>query len=543
MGSGGEGDIYAVLDNPEQVVKVYKKFAISQDLEEKIKFMVRRPLSESVLNWVAWPIDMVYDPAGSFCGFVMPKLYITHELNDVYVYPPRIGITYKQKLILAQNICVVIHELHKVGYVLGDFNPRNIGVNLNSGAVAFLDTDSYHIVIDKASNRAYRCNVCAPGYAAPELLKKCVDYISAHPEDKRQAYAKTPLDTFTKETDNFALAVHMFRLLMNGYTPFNGIPEDQSPSEGSPGQGDAAVRRDSYCFKPGNKPQATAVPEFDSLPQKIQEFFSRAFIDGRNDPTRRPSSREWYKTLGDFEKELVICKKNPVHMYHKELNNCPCCEAENRYSALMSPKIEIMDMQNENISKEKRMIQSPCDGFDYIKWLSDEAIEKLNAIVLEARDIEDEEELNAKQDLLYQILLENMKEHLLEICPYKDNEAYLSWQIKKYMRTSSNKKFYIFNDWGATESYYFASIWGCLCIFEYGEDYRIDDVIWYEDECGVAITFSYIPYEEIIVNSFCYMDKENGIVHRFPRSKRIVEKYPTPSTNKKVDLDSCDDWM
>ena len=146
-------------------------------LEEKLKLIVQRPPSSSVLNQVAWPLDVVYDSSGSFCGCVMPKLDITHELNEGYVYPPRTGITYKQKLILAQNICVVIHEVHKAGYVFGDFKPRNIGVNLNTGAVAFLDTDSYHIVLDKASNRAYRCNVCAPGYAAPELLKKCTDHI------------------------------------------------------------------------------------------------------------------------------------------------------------------------------------------------------------------------------------------------------------------------------------------------------------------------------------------------------------------------------
>ena len=338
LGSGGEGDIYAISGNASQVVKIYKKSSTSQALEEKLKLMVQRPPSSSVLNQVAWPLDVVYDSSGSFCGFVMPKLDITHELNEVYVYPPRTGITYKQKLILAQNICVVIHEVHKAGYVFGDFNPRNIGVNLNTGAVAFLDTDSYHIVIDKASNRAYRCNVCAPGYAAPELLKKCTDHISAHPEDKKQAYAKTPLDTFTKETDNFALAIHMFRLLMNGFTPFNGIPETQSASVGSPGQGDAAVRRDSYCFKKGNKPQAAAVPELDSLPKTIQDYFTRAFIDGKKDPTRRPSALEWHKALESFERELVTCNVNPAHMYQKRLKSCPWCEADSRYSAMMNPQ-------------------------------------------------------------------------------------------------------------------------------------------------------------------------------------------------------------
>ena len=338
--SGGEGAIYRIVGDSYRVVKVYLKGHVSKELEEKIKLMVNRPPSSSVLNQVAWPIDAVYDSTNTFCGFVMPKLDITAELSEVYVYPPRTGITYKQKLILAQNICVVIHEVHKAGYVFGDFNPRNIGINLNTGTVAFLDTDSYHIVINKKANKAYRCNVCAPGYAAPELLSKCSYHISAHPEDKQQAYAKTPLDTFTEETDNFALAIHIFKLLMNGFTPFNGISENDSASVASPGLGDVAVRRDNYCFKKGNKPQAAAVPPLNVLPKDVQALFTRAFIAGRDKPEKRPSALEWHKVLLSFENSLITCSTNPSHMYIKGLKKCPWCEADDMYRASIAPKIQ-----------------------------------------------------------------------------------------------------------------------------------------------------------------------------------------------------------
>ena len=49
------------------------------------------------------------------------------------------------------------------------------------------------------------------------------DHIVKHPMDAKCAYEKTPLDIFTKETDYFALAIHIFKLLNNGFTPFNGI--------------------------------------------------------------------------------------------------------------------------------------------------------------------------------------------------------------------------------------------------------------------------------------------------------------------------------
>lgn len=74
-------------------------------------------------------------------------------------------------MIIAQNICAVIDAVHRAGFVFGDFNPANIGVDMNTGHVAFWDTDSYHIY-DKATGTTYRCKVCLDGYVAPELLAK-----------------------------------------------------------------------------------------------------------------------------------------------------------------------------------------------------------------------------------------------------------------------------------------------------------------------------------------------------------------------------------
>ena len=58
-----------------------------------------------------------------------------------------------------------------------------------------------------------------------------------------------PLPTFSVDTDRFALAIHIFKLLMNGYSPFNGIDSKLTVSQASPGLGDVAVDRDNYCFK------------------------------------------------------------------------------------------------------------------------------------------------------------------------------------------------------------------------------------------------------------------------------------------------------
>ena len=208
IGSGGEGEIHSV-NGMDYIAKIYKSGVLTRELEQKLKIMIERPPNQTVLSQVAWPLDLVFENGGCR-GFVMPKLKITDELGEIYKYPPMLPISAHNKVNVAQNICVVISEVHKAGYVFGDFNPRNIGLDINTGLVSFLDTDSYHVV-DSAYSKTYRCNVCAPGYAAPELLEKISDYLADNPAASKNAYAMTPLPTFTKETDNFALAIHIFK--------------------------------------------------------------------------------------------------------------------------------------------------------------------------------------------------------------------------------------------------------------------------------------------------------------------------------------------
>jgi len=332
LASGGEGTIYRVYGGtPKKVAKIYEAGKVTQELESKLKYMVGNPPDSGVLNQVAWPLDVLYDPSGKFCGFVMPELSINAELKEIYQYPPTVGLTAKHKVTIAGNICAVISAVHNAGYVFGDFNPRNIGVDKNSGMVAFLDTDSYH-VFDNTKNRYYRCKVCADGYAALELLEACADHAANYPNDSKQLYEKTPLPTFTRETDNFALAIHIYKLLSNGFTPFGGIIETVTPSQASPSMGNAAIRRNEYSFRPGYKSMSPAVPPLDVFPQEIADLFTRAFlVIGSVNPAQRPTAIEWHGALSRYENTLVDCPKNKLHQYDRKNGTCPFCEADARY--------------------------------------------------------------------------------------------------------------------------------------------------------------------------------------------------------------------
>ena len=157
MKQGGEGAIYAINGRSDLVAKIYFKERITTELAEKLAFMSNNPPDASILSQIAWPQDVLREQNGDFVGFVMPKLKIDSDLKEIYVYPPKkdLQITYEQKIIIAINICVVISAIHKAGYTFGDFNPLNIGVNLSTGHVAFLDTDSYHMRLN-ISMRLFR---------------------------------------------------------------------------------------------------------------------------------------------------------------------------------------------------------------------------------------------------------------------------------------------------------------------------------------------------------------------------------------------------
>ena len=330
---GGEGEIYEIFNASEKCAKVYYHGLCSKELEEKLKVMVANPPDQSVLFQIAWPLDIIYSNVKDFVGFIMPKIDVSGELQPVYKYPPKEykGLTFKQKLIIAQNICAVIDAVHTAGFVFGDFNPCNIGVDMNTGHVAFWDTDSYHIK-DRKTGRTYRCKVCFDGYVAPELLLKCK---GTNPQTgKSYTYEDAPLETFTKETDNFALAIHIFKLIMNGFTPFFGIDinSNESISTRAPGVGSIAVEKDMYCFKPGYVHMSKAVADKNTLPTEIVKLFDRAFIDGRIDPKQRPTAREWHNALEHFINNLQQCKVNPTHQYMKGLHTCPWCEIDKKFN-------------------------------------------------------------------------------------------------------------------------------------------------------------------------------------------------------------------
>jgi DNA-binding helix-hairpin-helix protein with protein kinase domain len=342
-GTGGEGAVYESRSKPGQLFKKYKPGKMTPAVEEKLKYMIANPIKVGDENSkFAWPTEIGYEN-GQAVGFYMPRLACDEKIYFAYDYTNDESEVrnYKNRVIVARNLCTMIHWANINNFVIGDFNDKNIGLDKITGYVSMFDCDSFHLL-----GGLHRCGACMPGYAAPELLKAMRAEGSAN-------YLGASLPTFTEETDLFALAIHVFRLLMNGAHPFNGIDVTLDSSSAIAGAGDQPVHDGLYCFALGKKPKNRTIPPLLILPDIFAEYFDKAFIHYEGG---RPTWRQWLNALDNYRAHLVQCGNNLMHWHHKDLSCCPWCEADERESrknrGLFKPKFKVRRTASEGFRRE-----------------------------------------------------------------------------------------------------------------------------------------------------------------------------------------------
>ena len=327
IGRGGEGSVYKIKGDSGCVLKVFNQAKRTETRHRKLLAMISTPLSAEAMKQVTWPMDVVYE-SGQFVGYIMPAIQNNEDLN--VMYSDKYSCSFADRIVIARNLCVAINAVHVAGQVCGDLNPKNIGVDPKSARITLVDTDSYHIT-DKATNRVYRCEVGMPEYLPKEIQEKMKNGYNL---------ANAPLPTFTKESDLFALAVHIFALLMNGCHPYacavNNMVNISNLSMSQPSV-TAPQPIDNICngfFPFYTKKSGITIPmyapEFTMLPKKMQDMFVRAFVEGGKDPKKRPDTVEWYNVLTEVTQNVKKCKSNKSHIYPSHLNKCPWCEIEQR---------------------------------------------------------------------------------------------------------------------------------------------------------------------------------------------------------------------
>lgn len=312
VGQGGEASVYQVQGQQETLVKVFEP-APRANYEQKLGWMIAHPPENPTRSLshpsLAWPSELVYDSNQRLAGYLMP--YIRQAVPVLEVFNPRrraavlpeFDARYLYRV--ARNLSAAVAALHRSGYVVGDLNESNVLVN-PSALVTLIDTDSFQVQ-ERQDGRfvVHYCPVGKLEYTPPELLGKNMKEVTRLPEH-----------------DNYALAVLVFQLLMEGNHPFRA----QWLGSGEPPPLEKRVGMGLFPYmvnRPGPVRPPQNAPALKTLPPLIAGLFKACFIDGHQDPICRPSSLDWRNALVEAEKDLLQCPNG--HYFSGHLKTCPVC--------------------------------------------------------------------------------------------------------------------------------------------------------------------------------------------------------------------------
>lgn len=306
IGRGGEGEVYALADDPDRAVKVYG--TPDAEHEAKVRAMVARRLSDGS-DLIAFPEAVVKTGDGRFAGFVMRLVKGHTSLHELYspgsrkIHFPKAD--YRFTVRAALNIAKGVARVHDLGAVIGDIN--HSGVLISDRAVAALiDADSFQFGPD------HLCRVGVPEYTPPELQGRSLGGIVR-----------------TTDHDAFGLAVVLFQLLFMGRHPYVGrysggdMPIERAISE----------RRFAYSTLRDvgmSPPPGTA--RLADFPAPVRAAFEAAFAAG---PAPRPTAAQWVAILKEFEGGLVRCATNDVHHHPGATGACVWCRMEQQIGILL----------------------------------------------------------------------------------------------------------------------------------------------------------------------------------------------------------------
>ncbi len=317
LARAGEGTVYGVAHRPELAAKVFHpELKGLQSKLDKVSAMIESPppgrVQPNGFVVLTWPNALLLE-GGRPIGFVMPRIDTATSVeihtmsNPANRQDPLPGApqwprhaTWGHLVNVAANLCLAVQTVHRVDAVIGDFQERNILVS-DTTQVTLVDCDSMQFT--SARGDQFLCGVARAEFTAPELAGR----------DLRTWLREKP-------SDLFALAVHIYQLLMAGNHPFMRgywTGADQQPDAL------ALARTASWAGGPGS-PLLThpLAPPITFLPDEIQLLFTMAFTEGAWNPACRPTAHEWRDSL--LRIAVTTCGRD-LHQVPSTTASCPWC--------------------------------------------------------------------------------------------------------------------------------------------------------------------------------------------------------------------------
>ena len=299
LGTGGEGEVYAVAHHPDLAVKIYHQNRQPTGLlADKLSAMENINLDFSglpptTLPRVAWPTKIIKQPSTSqVIGIVMPMVDRTRTIEISHILNPTIRqitlnkhqvseSSFEEKRIsIAQNIITTVRALHNANCVIGDVNDDNIHVEPTTGQISIVDCDAFQIT-DQQSRTIHRCKVGREQFTPPELLdilaqdrcdsKTCINTrdVGIH----KPGYACLSRQP---EHDMFGISVIIFKLFMNGAHPYS----QRTPPNSVSAKISDRISQKQYPYDRNNPGHAvTPINQklYSQLDSKLKELFYRTF--------------------------------------------------------------------------------------------------------------------------------------------------------------------------------------------------------------------------------------------------------------------------
>lgn len=338
IGAGGEGRVYRIAGE-NLVAKIYKK--VEPEVEQKIRFLVNNPIADLYAGGkrilaLAWPKDILCDDQGNFIGYTMPFIQNGVEICTVArgCDMPKAKVMFPDYdwlfgLQVAINLSKAVEYLHAHACIIGDLNCKNIMVSPD-GCITLLDNDSFDMR-DPATGAHYRCCAGTQDYLAPELQGRNL---------------RSPNASFTPQSDDFALAIHIFQLLMNNYHPFTGKNLVVIQNSTSVNQRlDHLVN--GKCPFLHTYSDLTVPVGAPYLPEVVSEqlrmdFYRTFDYNAANISQRvyqRTTAAQWAADLQQFWNRFYTpgqayqCPKDRTHFYLQEHGRCGLCAAQERLTS------------------------------------------------------------------------------------------------------------------------------------------------------------------------------------------------------------------
>lgn len=249
--------------------------------EDKVKRMLEKPLQ---CEGICWPIDLLYNIEGEFIGILVPKaegyqlkqqLMSQQGLEQNFPEWDRRNLTHLTKVILDKII-----YLQDRNILFGLVNPSAIFVK-DENHVYFTDMDTYQI-------EGYPILSYERVMQAPEL------------QDVNEG-----MRLYTKQQDNYEIALLVFMLLMPGKFPYNK-GKNRNISE--------SIQNMDFAFRYGKQGEEHGAREYfglwrfawSHLGNDLRQAFYYTFQykQAFSIPEKRRNARFWQKKVRELEQEL-----------------------------------------------------------------------------------------------------------------------------------------------------------------------------------------------------------------------------------------------